>query len=209
MITGINTIIFDFGGVLLNLNESVTTNLLKEILDLSKCNDLLEMVITPYEKGEISEEAFFNRLQRRSKTVLSGDKYFEIWNAMLLDMPVQRLEMLKRLKKKYRLILLSNTNITHIRNVLRYLKNQYQIENFNSFFDFVFYSHDIHLRKPDPEIFNYVIEYGHINPSQTLFIDDKKENTDAASTLGFKVWNHPQETNIDEIIDRVIQENNG
>lgn len=78
----IKCLIFDFGNVLLTLDEEKTNNSFREILDPQRCEDIQEIVFDPFERGEISEEAFFNRLQRRSKEVLSGDIYVDIWNHM-------------------------------------------------------------------------------------------------------------------------------
>ncbi|MFN8280090.1 MAG: HAD family phosphatase [Saprospiraceae bacterium] len=204
----LQNIVFDFGGVLLNLDESRTIKGLQEVLDPALSADLMEQVIHPYERGEISEEAFFNRLQRRSVKVLNGDAYFYIWNAMLLDMPEQRLNMLRELRKQYKLYLLSNTNITHVRNVFRYLHNTHGVKDFGSYFQEVFLSHDIHLRKPDQAIYEYVIHRAGIDPALSLFIDDKPENTEAASACGFRVWTHDPAQEIADVISHILQRNN-
>ena len=81
----IKNLIFDFGNVLLTLDEPKTWNAFKELLDPTKIDDLFKEVMDPFERGEISEEAFFNRLQRRSKVVLNGDVYIDAWNSMYLE----------------------------------------------------------------------------------------------------------------------------
>lgn len=200
----IKNIIFDFGGVLLNLDESITRNKFNEILDPEKCKNIHEEVFYPYERGEISEESFFNRLQRRSIKVLNGEIYYEIWNAMLLDFPQHRLDYIIQLRKRYKLILLSNTNITHIRNVLRRLKLDLHVDKLEDYFDHIFYSHDIHLRKPDPEIFKFVLQDAHINAEESLYIDDKIENTTSAASLGFNVHHHDSSQDISSILEEIL-----
>ncbi|MEP7197535.1 MAG: HAD family phosphatase [Saprospiraceae bacterium] len=204
----IKNIIFDFGNVLLNLDESRTFNGLKEVLNQDLCIDINEEVFFPYERGEISEEAFFNRLQRRSKKVLQGDVYYEIWNSMLLDFPIHRLNFLVQLRPKYKLILLSNTNITHARNVLRIMRTNLGIKNLEDYFDHVYLSHDVHLRKPDPAIYKLVLKDAGIVANESLFFDDKLENTESAAMLGIQVHHHNPEQDITEIFDEVVSRNN-
>lgn len=200
----LRNILFDFGGVLLNLDEQLTYDKLNQILDLSKCENINEEVFHPFERGEISEEAFFNRLQRRSKKVLTGDVYYEAWNSMLLDLPSHRIEFLRKLKTRYNLYLLSNTNITHIRKVLRRIKMDHGIDNFNSYFNKAYYSHEIHLRKPDKETFEYVLSDSQLIPQETLFIDDKEDNLIHARKLGIHCYHHNPSDDISIILDQVI-----
>ncbi|MBK7465661.1 MAG: hypothetical protein IPJ43_01945 [Saprospiraceae bacterium] len=126
----IKNLIFDFGNVLLTLDEPKTWNAFKELLDPTKIDDLFKEVMDPFERGEISEEAFFNRLQRRSKVVLNGDVYIDAWNSMLGVFPQHRIIVLSELREKYKVYLLSNTNITHFRFVSRRIQKQNGISNF-------------------------------------------------------------------------------
>ncbi len=204
----IRNIIFDFGGVLLNLDEQLTIHKLNEILDLNKCENVHEEVFYPFERGEISEEAFFNRLQRRSKQVLNGDIYIEAWNAMLLDLPTHRIDFLKKLKDEYNLFLLSNTNRTHIRKVMYMIKLDHGINDFSSYFNKAYYSHEIHLRKPDKGIYEYVLNDSNLMAKETLFIDDKEENLVQANALGIHCYCHKPTDDISQIFSQVIHSNN-
>lgn len=202
----IKNIIFDFGNVLLNLDESATYKALGNILDPLKCGDLNEMVLFPFEKGEISEEAFFNRLQRRSKMVLQPEFYYKAWTAMLLDFPIARENFLSQLKSNYRLFLLSNTNITHLRFVRKKLAQENDIHDFESrFFEKAYYSFEIGMRKPDLEIYRYVIQDSGLNPKETLFIDDKIENVEAAKTEGLNAYHHDPKDEISAILHSLLQ----
>jgi putative hydrolase of the HAD superfamily len=201
----IKNIIFDFGNVLLNLDESATYSALESILDPLKCGDLNEMVLFPFEKGEFSEEAFFNRLQRRSKKVLQIESYYKAWTAMLLDFPRSRGNFLSQLKSNYRLFLLSNTNITHLRFVRKKLALENNILDFETrFFEKAYYSFEIGMRKPDLEIFRYVIQNSALHPKQTLFIDDKIENVEAAKIEGLNAYHHNPEQDISDILYKLL-----
>jgi FMN phosphatase YigB (HAD superfamily) len=197
----IKNIIFDFGNVLLNINESASYKALETLLDPAKCADINEMVFFPFEKGEISEEAFFNRLQRRSTKVYQAEVYHQAWNAMFLDFPTIREKMLLNLKNKYRIFLLSNTNITHIRFVRKLLERENNIFDFeHTFFEKAYYSFEMGMRKPDLEIFELVLKDSGLIASKSLFIDDKIENVEAAKALGLKTFHHNPIQDISEII---------
>jgi len=182
----INTIIFDFGDVFINLDKQATIVGLEK-LGLKEWNEDLNQLNMQFEKGLISEENFLLGIQQH----LPGASINEIsraWNAILLDFPLYRLEFLQKLSKKYRLFLLSNTDSIHIdtfeqKNGVSFYSDFYQC------FEKVYFSFEIGLRKPDAAIFNYLIQKYELSPKRTLFIDDKKENTDAALLLGFNVWN--------------------
>jgi len=182
----INTIIFDFGDIFINLDKEAPINGLKK-LGLNQWNEDLNQLNLQFEKGQISEENFLLGIQKHVPNA-SFDEILIAWNSILLDFPLRRLEFLQKLTKKYRLFLLSNTDSIHI--------DTFELENGLSFtrdfymcFEKVYFSFEMGMRKPDAEIFNYLIKNHELSPKRTLFIDDKKENTDAALALGLKVWN--------------------
>lgn len=182
----INTIIFDFGDVFINLDKNATINAFKK-LGLSDWNEELNQLNFQFEKGKISQENFLLGIQKQIPTA-SIDEILDAWNAILLDFPLYRLEFLQKLSKKYRLFLLSNTDSIHIdtfenENGVSFYRDFYQC------FEKVYFSFEVEMRKPDAEIFNYMINKHELSAKRTLFVDDKKENTDAALSLGFQVWN--------------------
>ena len=118
----------------------------------------------------------------------SIDEILVAWNAVLLDFPLHRLEFLQKLSKKYRLFLLSNTDSIHIdtferENGISFYSDFYQC------FEKVYFSFEMGMRKPDAEIYNFLMNNHELAAKHTLFVDDKKENTDAALALGLHVWN--------------------
>jgi putative hydrolase of the HAD superfamily len=182
----ITTIIFDFGDIFINLDKQATIEGLKK-LGLKQWNEDLNQLNLQFEKGEIQQEDFLLGIQKHVPNA-SFVEILEAWNAILLDFPLYRLEFLQKLSKKYRLFLLSNTDAIHIET----FEQETGISFYSDFyqcFEKVYFSFEIGMRKPDAEIFNYLIQKHELSVKNTLFVDDKKENTDAALSLGFHVWN--------------------
>ncbi len=182
----IKTIIFDFGDVFLNLDKPATARELKK-LEISHFSEEMLHKNQLYEKGLITSEEFISGYCESFPKLTSGN-FKDSWNAILVDFPEHRLKFLKKLKeeKSYKLILLSNTNHIHIDWVK---KNVSFFEEFKNCFDAFYLSQEINLRKPDSEIYEYVLEQHDLKPGETLFIDDTPENTEAASKLGIHTWN--------------------
>ena len=182
----INTIIFDFGDIFINLDKQSTVTAFKK-LGLTEWNEDLDNLNMQFETGKISREDFLSGIQKHVPTA-SIPEIEAAWNSILLDFPLYRLEFLQMLSEKYRLFLLSNTDAIHIetfeqRNGASFYGDFYKC------FEKVYFSFEIGLRKPDLEVYKHLINNHELDPKRTLFVDDKKENTDAALALGFKVWN--------------------
>ena len=182
----INAIIFDFGDVFINLDKQATIDGLQK-LGLSAWNDDLDQLNLKYELGAISEEDFLLGFQKNIPNA-SIDEISKAWNAILLDFPLYRLEFLQMLSKKYRLFLLSNTDAIHI-DTFEQKTGPSFYSDFYQCFEKIYFSFEIGMRKPNPEVYNFVLDQNGLQAKQTLFIDDKKENTDAALALGLHVWN--------------------
>ncbi|MCZ8285071.1 MAG: HAD-IA family hydrolase, partial [Bacteroidia bacterium] len=128
------------------------------------------------------------------------DLMLEAWNAMLLDFPLHRLELLKALKSKYRLFLLSNTNETHVREFEASLLNSQGYQNLEPFFEKVYYSCRMGMRKPDTEIFDYVLKENKLVPEETLFIDDTIHHIEGALKTGIQAHLLPKGKEAEELI---------
>ena len=182
----IDTIIFDFGDIFINLNKQATISGLQQ-LGMKEWNAELDRLNLLFETGDISYDDFLAGFQKELPNA-SIEEILKAWNAVLADFPLYRLEFLQMLSKKYRLFLLSNTDSIHIET----FENANGISFYSDFyqcFEKVYFSFEIGMRKPNPEIFQYLINKHELSPKRTLFIDDKKENTDSAASLGFHVWN--------------------
>ncbi len=193
----IKTIIFDFGAIFINLDKYVAPENLLKLLDVNTIPQSIVSINEQYEQGLISTEEFLE-FYTENFPKLSKTEIIDTWNSMLLDFPKTRLDFIQKLSedKKFQLLLLSNTNDLHISWIK---KNIPFYAEFKSQFDGFYLSHEIQLRKPNADIFKFILEKHNINPQNTLFIDDTKANTDAAAKLGIHVWN------LDETTEDVIQ----
>lgn len=191
----IEHIIFDFGGVLLQLDPEATWSELRSCLALKTLEDpVFQQVLIDYEVGRFDESTFLSKLRDCSRQEVSDNQLIAAWNAMLGPLPQHRLVMLRELAKKYKLHLLSNTNDTHIRYVYNYLKQTYDIDNFGEeYFDCHYFSHVIKMRKPDQDIYESVIEGIGSRPERMFFIDDTLENVIAARRSGLHAQHHDRQ----------------
>lgn len=182
----INTIIFDFGDIFINLDKKATIDGLKN-LGLKEWNEDLDRLNIQFEKGNIKREEFLAGFQKQMPNA-SIEEILEAWNAILADFPLYRLEFLQMLSKKYRLFLLSNTDSIHIETFEQRVGTSFY-SDFYQCFEKVYFSFEMGMRKPDVEIYLSVLNKHELQAKRTLFVDDKKENTDAAQALGIHVWN--------------------
>ena len=192
----IDAIIFDFGDVFINLDKQATMDGLKN-LGISNWNEDLDQLNLKYEVGSISEEDFLSGIQKHTNNA-SIEDIAAAWNAILLDFPLYRLEFLQMLSQKYRLFLLSNTDAIHI-NTFEQKTGTSFYSSFYQCFEKIYFSFEIGMRKPSPEVFNFVLDQNGLQAKHTLFIDDKKENTDAALELGLPIWN--LQVGIEDVVD--------
>lgn len=183
----IRNIIFDFGDVFINLDKSATFRELQK-LGYSELPDDLQNLFLQYETGTISSSEFLSKAGVFFPETKPGD-LVSAWNAILLDLPLSRLEFLESVKSegKYRLFLLSNTNELHIAHV-EHTVGEDQFKRFKDCFEKVYFSYELLLRKPDPEIFRLILDNHMLQAEETLFIDDTAEHVASAKKLGLKVW---------------------
>jgi len=184
----IKNIILDFGDIFIDLDKSATSKAM-ERFGYQDLTPALDTLFKDYEKGLTSSPKFLEEVSNFFPSATEKD-LTTAWNAILLDFPDRRLEFIEALaqENRYRLFLLSNTNDIHI----EYVKQQMGIQKFNRFkdaFEVFYLSYEMGMRKPDAEIFEFVLAENNLNASETMFVDDTKENTDAAANLGIKTWN--------------------
>ena len=182
----INTIIFDFGDVFINLDKEAPAVEFKK-LGLEEWHPDLEELNLQFEKGKISESQFIKGFQKHLQNATIEEIRYA-WNSIIGDFPLYRLEFLQMLSFKYRLFLLSNTDAMHMEKFQHKVGMTF-IREFYQCFEKVYFSFELGMRKPDVEIFNYIIKKHDLNPKRTLYIDDKKANTEIAEAVGLSVWN--------------------
>ena len=181
----IETIIFDFGDVFINLDKQATPLGLKK-LGLEKWSAQIDSLNFNFEKGLISKIDFLDGLNNLVPNA-NHKEVLDAWNGVLLDFPMYRLEFLEKIAKKYQLFLLSNTDSIHI----NYFKDRNGDDFYNRFyncFEKVYFSYDLGMRKPDVEIYNFVINENKLIPEKTLFVDDNFDNIEGAKKTGLQVW---------------------
>ena len=181
----INAIIFDFGDVFINLDKEASVKAFKELGMVAPSQELID-ANDLFEKGKISEEEFLAAF----KTAIPNAAIKEIkaaWNTIIGEFPLYRLEFLQMLSQKYRLFLLTNTDRIHIKNFEKKVGISF-FSDFYQCFEKVYYSFEMGMRKPEPEIFTRILNNHGLSAKRTLFIDDKKQNVDAAEALGIQVW---------------------
>ena len=183
----IKNIVFDFGDVFINLDKEATFKRLKELGVNEFTIELLELA-KQYEMGMITTQEFVNTFKSYFPSISETD-FKNAWNSMLLDFPLYRLSFLKSLanSKKYRIFLLSNTNDLHI-SWIQKTWGRKLFSEFKNCFEKFYLSHEIHLRKPNKNIYEFVIESNKLTPEETFFVDDTQENTVVANKLGIKTW---------------------
>ena len=182
----INAIIFDFGDIFINLEKEKSIEEFKK-LGLNGPNEELIAKNDLFEKGQITELQFIESFQKFIPNA-SLEEIIKAWNSIIGDFPLYRLEFLQMLSTRYRLFLLTNTDSIHI-NRFEHKVGMSFYTDFYRCFEKVYYSYEMGMRKPQPEIFTTILNKHDLSPKRTLFVDDKKENTDAAEALGIQVWN--------------------
>lgn len=192
---GIKNIIFDLGNVIIDLDLAKTDRELEYslgqgYLERLKSIDKID-IFNRFEMGLCDEREFIETLQSVANQSVSYRRLVDAWNAMLLRTPLHRLEMLESLKTKYQIFLLSNTNETHLAWVMDDLEKMYGITDFDiRYFHKPYYSHLINLRKPNLDIYEYVLNDAGLKASETLFIDDNADNIEGAKKIGINTFHH-------------------
>jgi glucose-1-phosphatase len=186
----IQNIIFDLGGVLLNLDiqktETAFTQMgvksFKELFALGHAASFFK----EYEVGSINDDEFITALQNLAGIQVERAAVIAGWNAMLRDFPAERIELLVRLKEKYRLFLFSNTNAIHLTAFQQTYSDAFGGNLLDTLFEKTWYSHNINRRKPDVKAFEYVLQDAQLVPHETLFIDDALVNVEGARAAGMQ-----------------------
>jgi len=185
--SSIPNIVFDLGGVLLNINPEESVNQFKAIglKDLTRIqyeyreNGLFDRL----EKGLLDPDAFREEIRQYIEAEVSDQQIDHAWNAMLLDFPYERLTLLQELKKTHKIYLLSNTNIIHWDCYTKIIKDAHGV-SLADCFENDYYSHDMGLRKPDTAIYSELLRAENLKAEETLFIDDMYSNVEAARSVG-------------------------
>lgn len=199
----IKNIIFDLGGVILNIDNQRTEDAFVALgaKDFRRFfgHGFAASFFKDYETGKISDEEFVADLKSMAKIKVPDEVIINAWNAMLLDFPPERIALLDELKKHYRLFLFSNTNALHMEGVRKLYRKTFADKELDDHFEKAYYSNTLGLRKPDHESFRRIIRENALDPDLTLFVDDAWINVDGAIGAGLKGFYLPQGITITDI----------
>ena len=193
----VKNLIFDLGGVIIDLDVEKTKEAfaLMSGKSVSEVQDILanSTAFIQYEKGLIKDQEFRNSVRYLLLTDATDSEIDMAWNAMLGSIPGKRIELLKELRKDYKLFLLSNTNNIHLVCFNEIVKSVRGSSSLNPYFDRAYFSHIVNMRKPDAEIYNLVLNDNQLVADETLFLDDNESNLIGASQLGIQTFHvrHP------------------
>jgi glucose-1-phosphatase len=186
----VKNIIFDLGGVIINLDFSAAEKAFVELGFEDFKNVFggghVTSFIKDYEVGLIDDEQFISEIKKSAKKQNDDEVAIAAWNAMLLDFPPERIAFLRELKKKYRLFLFSNTNSLHLQSFRKTFSNAFGEAIFDELFEKAYYSHEIKMRKPTKEAFDYVVKDAGLVAGETLFVDDMLVNVEGARLAGLQ-----------------------
>ena len=190
--TSIKNIIFDFGGVICDLDIQRTVEKFKEF-GLPKAefsvapeeqDRRFEQLVSTYETGLITSRQFRDVIRNHYQVSPSDAAIDDAWNALLVRIPKPRIRLLENIRDSYRIFLLSNSNEIHFLKYREDLQQHYGYRDFDALFEKVYFSYQLHLKKPDPAIFQWVLNENKLDPAETLFIDDTLIHIEAARELG-------------------------
>lgn len=188
----IKNIIFDLGGVILDLDENATFNeLVKLGIDIKPAlhSTEFQQILSKFDTGIYTAATFRKKLKAFFHIERQTDEKFDaMWNAMLLDIPRERIEAIEQVKKHYKIFLMSNSNEIHYDLYVRDLQLRFGYNEFDELFNKSYFSFAEHLEKPDPRFFELILDHENLVPEETLFIDDTAENIKAAQQLGIRTY---------------------
>ena len=200
----IKNIVFDLGGVLVDLDFKAAINGLQKAGFANVKEQLQTLhqggIFQKFELGEMTADEFRTAIRKNSTVELTDEEVDNLWNAMLLEIPREKLELILDLRGKYMVYLLSNTNSIHWDYVC---KNAFNYRGFRvkDYFEETFLSYEMHLAKPDKAIFEKVLQDANLLPEETLFIDDSEANCKAAEEVGI----HAHHYHIGDDLSKVFE----
>ena len=203
-LSSFDTIIFDLGGVVINLDYYKTTRAFEE-LGLENFGEMYSQaaqtgLFDDFEKGKSSVPYFLNKLIDFLPAGTTANQVVEAWNAMILDFPIENLQLIERLNLSHKTFLLSNTNEIHIQKVHQHLQLVSPHKTLHPYFEKVYFSSDIGMRKPDAEIFEFVLNENKLDPTKTLFIDDTEQHILGAQKVGIQTYHLGKNEGICDIL---------
>jgi putative hydrolase of the HAD superfamily len=205
----IRNIIFDLGGVLLDIDFKKT----RDAFIASGVNDFdayfqqsfSNPLFADLEKGLINPIDFFEAFRNEAAVPITDEIIINNWNALLGDFRKNSLTYIASLKKDYRVFLFSNTNIIHFEAFMILFEQQIGVGHFHDYFEKAYYSHEMNLRKPDVESFEFIIRENNLDAEETLFVDDTLKNIEGAKAAGLQTLWLQNGMLIEEAVEEVLK----
>ena len=192
----IHHLIFDLGGLFIDVYMDRFANSLQQLVGKEVAPTLEklkhEKFFDAYETGHIHTAQFLDTLSAAFGKEYSQEQYVACWNAILGRVQLDQLQLIQPLRKQCDVVLLSNTNSLHVEALETEFEKSHPGERLSNFFDRIYYSQQIGLRKPEAAAFRFVVQQGAFHPAHTLFIDDSLGHLQGAQTLGLQTLLHPQ-----------------
>ena len=208
MAARIKNIIFDLGGVILDIDENVVYHELEKMgIDIKELahSEEFKDILSKFDIGVYTAPTFRKKLKAFiGQEKMTDEKFDSLWNAMLFDIPRERIEALEQVKQHYKIFLMSNTNEIHYDLYVRDLQLRFGYNEFDELFDKSYFSFDIHLEKPDPRFFELILDHEHLLPEETLFIDDTARNIAAAKALGIHTYHISRKELVRNLFDNGV-----
>lgn len=183
-------LLFDFGGVIINIDYQRTLAAMGRLHQHGSTIEFTQAaqseLFDQMETGRLTPHEFREGLRATYELQATDDDLDAAWNAMLLDVPAERLALIAELRAQgYQTALLSNTNQIHIDQINGMLRTQYGFEHgIADCLDRVFYSQQVGLRKPGEEIFRHALREMNWKAEETLFIEDSLQHIETAQRIG-------------------------
>ena len=187
-------IVFDYGGILIDLDYDIAVRNLTRLSERSDASNIYSKskqlpFFSSYEKGNINCDEFLSKLMSHLDIpAKKKEETKEAWNSMILDLHQERVNFIRELRKSKRLFILSNINQLHEDYVDSYLEKNESVKDFYSLFEKVYFSHHLGFRKPEPEIFEYILNDSQLKKEETFFIDDSPQHVEGARSVGLTAY---------------------
>lgn len=200
----LQAILFDLGGVIIDIDPERSLHTFEQMghTDIRTVYGAMaeEGWFTRLELGEVEPADLFTRLRSSLSKVITDDDIHAGWNALLGELPAERIQLLEQLADRYRLYLLSNTNPIHMATIHKLVRDNFGVSDMGYWFEQDYYSYEMGLRKPDPTIYQVILDDHLLDPSATLFVDDTLANIESATSLGFQTLHVPDNRSIVELM---------